>query len=336
MTLFTRHKDGQKNAPGLRMQAESLYGLETMWLPDTASDTAPQSIHCNTELVRALSGLSGQTENMPQPGYTKWAGVSALLHVLLLAIIVAGPMLFGPEAPAGPLPVITLSLGGYSPGEGAGGNMGIAEAASGSSGQQIDAVPESIPAASPDPDVVPEPEPEKTVPVEAPVPPKPVERKKQKEPRPRPAPQKPARPATLADQSGKAEESQQAAQAGGEGASSGGSGAPSGQRGGGSGSGLGAGDAGEEYVKAHYAYIQRRIKKHLVYPAQARRMGLQGTATVSFVIQHDGEARDIRVIRSCGHESIDQAAVEAVTRASPFPAPPKPARIVIPIRLSLT
>ena len=335
------------------MQAQSLYGLQAMWppdaAPDAASDTAPQPVHCNTELVRALSGLSGQTENMRQPGYTKWAGVSALLHALLLAAIVAGPMLFGPEAPASPLPVITLSLGGYSPGEGAGGNMGIAEAASGSSVRQTDANPEPVPANSPDPIVIPEPEPvqdtpaepepEKAVPVEAPIPPKPVERKKQREPRSRTAPQKPARPATHADQSGKADgpqEPQQVAQAGGEGASFGGSGPPSGQRGGASGSGFGAGDAGDEYVKAHYAYIQRRIKKHLVYPAQARRMGLQGTTTVSFIIQHNGEARDIRVVRSCGHESIDQAAVEAVTNASPFPAPPKSARIIIPIRLSLT
>ena len=89
------------------------------------------------------------------------------------------------------------------------------------------------------------------------------------------------------------------------------------------------------YIKGHYDYIKKRIRQHLVYSPQAKRMGIQGTVTVSFAIEKDGRARDIAVSKTSGHASLDESAMKAVRNASPFPPPPDTARIAIPISFSL-
>jgi protein TonB len=93
--------------------------------------------------------------------------------------------------------------------------------------------------------------------------------------------------------------------------------------------------AADGYLKANYEYIKKRIRKNLVYNPQAKRMGLTGTATISFVIGRNGQANNIEVAVSSGYESLDESALAAVRRASPFSPPPAPARIVIPIIFSL-
>jgi protein TonB len=110
---------------------------------------------------------------------------------------------------------------------------------------------------------------------------------------------------------------------------------PGGGKGQGSGTATGGGDSGDGYAKGNYLYIRKRILRHLHYPLQAQRLGLQGTATIAFVIDRQGRAQTIQVAVSSGYESIDQAAMEAVQDASPFPPPPEAARISIPIVLKL-
>ena len=90
-----------------------------------------------------------------------------------------------------------------------------------------------------------------------------------------------------------------------------------------------------EYVKRNYRYIQRRIRDRLVYPAPARKAGIQGTAEVSFTIHEDGRVSAVTVLKSSGHGILDEAAVETIHAASPFPKPPAPARIAIPIAFRL-
>lgn len=90
-----------------------------------------------------------------------------------------------------------------------------------------------------------------------------------------------------------------------------------------------------EYVKRNYRYIQRRIRDRLVYPAPARKAGIQGVAEVSFTIHEDGRVSAVTVLKSSGHGILDEAAVETIHAASPFPKPPAPARIAIPIAFRL-
>jgi protein TonB len=90
-----------------------------------------------------------------------------------------------------------------------------------------------------------------------------------------------------------------------------------------------------EYIKRNYRYIQRRIRDKLVYPAPARKAGIQGVTELSFTIHEDGRVSEVRVLKSSGHGVLDEAAVETVYAAAPFPRPPASARIAIPIAFRL-
>jgi protein TonB len=90
-----------------------------------------------------------------------------------------------------------------------------------------------------------------------------------------------------------------------------------------------------EYVKRNYDYIQRRIRDKLVYPAPARRAGIQGVAEVVFIIHEDGKVSNVSIRKSSGHEILDDAAIQTIIAAAPFPKPPAPARIAIPISFKL-
>ena len=109
----------------------------------------------------------------------------------------------------------------------------------------------------------------------------------------------------------------------------------------GRGSGNGAGDGGgtkggiKHYLSAHYNYIITRIQQHLIYPNQARMMGISGKAIYSFVIHQDGSIDALTLIKSAGLSALDEAGMRAIRRASPFPSPPAAARIKIPIVFSL-
>jgi protein TonB len=89
------------------------------------------------------------------------------------------------------------------------------------------------------------------------------------------------------------------------------------------------------YLKGNYEYIKRRVRQYLVYSPQAKRMGIQGMVTVSFTIQQDGRVRDVAVSKSSGYSLLDESALEAVRSASPFAAPPEPARVIMPVQFSL-
>ncbi len=104
------------------------------------------------------------------------------------------------------------------------------------------------------------------------------------------------------------------------------------------GQGNGTGDdtgALRHYVRQHYHYIVRRIRQYLVYPEQARRMGITGTVTCEFIIMKDGSIRSLRVRNSSTYPALDEAAQKAIERANPFPAPPAPAKIIVPVTFSL-
>lgn len=110
-----------------------------------------------------------------------------------------------------------------------------------------------------------------------------------------------------------------------------------------SGSGGGSGghngrEAGlvKEYVRNNFNYILVRVRRNLDYPAQARRMGFFGVCKYSFAINMDGQISELEVVESSGHHVLDEAGKKAILRSLPFPVPPIPARIIMPIKFSLT
>ena len=64
------------------------------------------------------------------------------------------------------------------------------------------------------------------------------------------------------------------------------------------------------------------LRRHQHYPRAARRAGLEGTATVRFVIDRAGALRARELVASSGHAALDRAALELLERAAPYPAWP--------------
>jgi protein TonB len=90
-----------------------------------------------------------------------------------------------------------------------------------------------------------------------------------------------------------------------------------------------------EYVKRNFDYISRRVRSKLVYPAQARRTGLDGTVEVLFTLNIDGSVSGISVKKSTGAEMLDEAAIAAIKSAAPFRAPPVSTKLLIPVVFNL-
>jgi protein TonB len=93
--------------------------------------------------------------------------------------------------------------------------------------------------------------------------------------------------------------------------------------------------AENQYIKEHFNYISKIICINISYPYKARKMSMEGNVTISFIVCLDGSVKGIKVNNSSGFSTLDDNAVQAVMKASPFPPPPAEVRIVIPITYKL-
>ena len=71
------------------------------------------------------------------------------------------------------------------------------------------------------------------------------------------------------------------------------------------------------YVEDWRLKIERIGKLH--YPAEARTQGLFGNLELAVIIRADGQLQDVRLLRSSGHAVLDEAAVNIVRIAAPYP-----------------
>ncbi len=69
--------------------------------------------------------------------------------------------------------------------------------------------------------------------------------------------------------------------------------------------------------------IKRQIDLVWIYPALAIERGEQGTLILQFTIVSTGQLKDVRIIKSSGSKILDNAAVEAIRTAAPYPVFPK-------------
>lgn len=76
---------------------------------------------------------------------------------------------------------------------------------------------------------------------------------------------------------------------------------------------------GNAAVSNYPGQVVRRLRRALRYPAEAKRERLEGEVHVSFTVSRDGGVGSIRVVRSSGSRLLDEAAVNTVRRAAPFP-----------------
>jgi periplasmic protein TonB len=88
-------------------------------------------------------------------------------------------------------------------------------------------------------------------------------------------------------------------------------------------------------MPAFYEFISKKLK----YPAQARRMGIEGKVFVEFVIERDGSITDVKAIKGIG-AGCDEEAVRVVQSAPKWKAgkqrgKPVRQRMVLPIAFKL-
>ena len=62
---------------------------------------------------------------------------------------------------------------------------------------------------------------------------------------------------------------------------------------------------------------QKAIKKHLRYPKRAQKMRHQGIAHIRFLFKKDGTVSDIKIVKSSGFDTLDEAAIDTIKRAAP-------------------
>src|SRR5262249_25623274 len=71
-----------------------------------------------------------------------------------------------------------------------------------------------------------------------------------------------------------------------------------------------------------YASVHMRIEREKRYPPHVLPRGQSATVRLTFAIDRAGRLVESRIARSSGYPELDQAAVEALQRAQPFPPPP--------------
>ena len=71
-------------------------------------------------------------------------------------------------------------------------------------------------------------------------------------------------------------------------------------------------------AKADYGWLAESLHRRIIelrhYPSTARLNGWEGKVVLKVSIRHDGQLKDVEVVKSSSHESLDQAAMEAVRR----------------------
>ena len=56
------------------------------------------------------------------------------------------------------------------------------------------------------------------------------------------------------------------------------------------------------------------VRKHIIYPNQARRMGVEGKVFLRFIVEKDGKITDIKIARGIG-AGCDEEAARVLSRA---------------------
>lgn len=83
-------------------------------------------------------------------------------------------------------------------------------------------------------------------------------------------------------------------------------------------------DASIEFTSAkeYFEMVQLRILRYRKYPESAKSSHIEGRVKVQFVLSGDGTLTDVKILKSSHHGILDEAAIDAIQDASPFPRPP--------------
>jgi protein TonB len=192
---------------------------------------------------------------------------------------------------------------------------------------KAEAPSEPPPAEEPAPEPVPEPEPEPE-PVQeedlsliesaapeapetmAPPPPPPPEPKPKPRTRPRPKPPAPAQAAAPVGNPDLLNPGSGTGTGGGEGSGRGGYGG-------------GTGQGTSDVMAGYMAQIRRKLERYRKYPPSARHDRIEGTVTMRFTLNRQGEVVSARMVGSSGFQILDDEAQALIRRVNPLPRFPK-------------
>jgi len=73
-------------------------------------------------------------------------------------------------------------------------------------------------------------------------------------------------------------------------------------------------------ARKRWERVRAKLEEKKWYPASARRRGIQGNVELGFSLNKKGYTRYTTVLTGSGYAMLDQAALETVKRAEPFPA----------------
>ncbi|MBU2495223.1 MAG: energy transducer TonB [Candidatus Omnitrophota bacterium] len=71
-------------------------------------------------------------------------------------------------------------------------------------------------------------------------------------------------------------------------------------------------------LSSYCVSLRRQILKKVTYPEIARRRGQEGAVKVAFILDQQGNLKEKRVADSSGFEVLDSAALQSLTKATPF------------------
>ncbi|CAO3457652.1 hypothetical protein [Azospirillum argentinense] len=95
---------------------------------------------------------------------------------------------------------------------------------------------------------------------------------------------------------------------------------------------------GADAMRVYLEEVRRRLQARLAMPAEARRLRLGGTVLVRFTVRGDGSVpgESMAVLSGPGVAVLERAALETVARTAPFPPPPKPATVEVPVLFAVS
>ncbi|MEX0591578.1 MAG: energy transducer TonB, partial [Xanthobacteraceae bacterium] len=76
---------------------------------------------------------------------------------------------------------------------------------------------------------------------------------------------------------------------------------------------------GRAAISSYQAQVLAHLSRHRVYPPEARSRGATGVARVQFALGRDGRVTSASLVGGSGERVLDEAALDMVRRASPFP-----------------
>jgi protein TonB len=89
------------------------------------------------------------------------------------------------------------------------------------------------------------------------------------------------------------------------------------------------------YLREHFMYIRDRIMGNIKYPEKARHMNWEGVVLISFMVTAEGGVESILIVSSSGFPLLDRNTIDALQQSAPFPKPPVPAKIGLPVTYKL-